>query len=143
MGRLLRNQPDTGQRIHRALHLLERWRFAVASDGFLWIQPAGPTLCHEDVARFLRLLQDVYDPESTREIVFDFGQVELLGPQWTLVLAHLLEFAGRVRPRVSVVSAHGQPAEVARLYRRSDAVCSLVSSKPSSRMQREGEKTVA
>jgi hypothetical protein len=62
-----------------------------------------------------------------KEIVFDLSHVEMLGPQWTVVLALLIAFARGAVARCRVVSLHGQPAGVLGLHRHNRDVAALVS----------------
>lgn len=109
-----------------AVRTLQRWRFAGSKDGLLWIRPAGPALEPGELAGFLQLLEDACARGCTHHIVFDFAELEFIGPQWTLVLAELLDFARKVPARCALVSVRGQPAAVTALYRKNRDVAALL-----------------
>lgn len=109
-----------------AVRTLRRWRLAASKNGLLWIRPAGPTLDQGELAGFLDLLKDACALGCTRRVVFDFAELEFIGPQWTLVLAELLDFARRVPARCALVSVRGQPAAVTALYRMNRDVAALL-----------------
>jgi anti-anti-sigma regulatory factor len=96
---------------------LDNWMFVTSSAGALWIQPTGPTLGHEELGELLGRLQSGRKGTHPREIVLDLSRVEKLGRHWTLVLAMLIRFARSGGCRGRIVALHGQPADVARLYR--------------------------
>ncbi len=122
-----RTDADLGAMTSAAEWEPECWRFKASTAGSLRIQPAGPTLSHEELAWLLDRLQRRHADAGVEEIVFDLSRVEAIGPQWTLVLALLIGFARSVKARCRVVSLHGQPANVVQLYRRNHDVALLLS----------------
>ncbi|MFQ5424990.1 MAG: hypothetical protein ACE5F9_13565 [Phycisphaerae bacterium] len=110
----------------RADQLLARWRFAASVHGRLWVQPVSRLLSAAELVTFLKRIQRADSSVRFREVVFDLSEVETIGPQWTLVLALLVDFARRVEARCKVVSLHGQPAAAAALYRRNRELMSLI-----------------
>ncbi len=109
-----------------AEQLLARWRFAASADGRLWVQPAGRRLSAADLVTFLQRIRRADSSVRFREVVFDLSEVESIGPQWTLVLALLMDFARRVEARCTIVSLHGQPAAAAALYHHNRELMSLI-----------------
>jgi len=117
---------ELSQILGRAEALLGRWRYSLTSRGALCIEPVGPELAAEEIGGFLRLLLDVFSAEPPTEVIFDLGQVEHLGPSWTLVLAMMIDFAQKIDAPCSIAGVHGQPAAAASLYNRSPMVAQLL-----------------
>lgn len=120
--RALRSASETANRT------LQQWRVDASVDGVLRIQPAGPVLRHRELADFLESVRGALDDGVIRHVIIDLARVETIGPQWTVVLAMLLDFANTVRAECHVVSLRGQPAAVAAFYQRNRAVARLVMS---------------
>lgn len=53
--------------------------------------------------------------EATR-VVFDLAAVTQLGPQWTVVVALLIDFARRIPAACEMVNLSGQPAAVVAMF---------------------------
>ena len=117
---------ELNQILSNAEALLGRWHFSLTTRGALLIEPAGPDLAAEEIGGFLRLLLDVFAAEPPTEVIFDLGQVEQLGPSWTLVLAMLIDFAQKIDAPCSIAGVHGQPAAAASLYNQSPMVARLL-----------------
>lgn len=113
--------------VEDAERVLTRWRYAVSESGGLWIRPEGPRLNTKELSGFLRLLTDVFADDPPTEVVFNLSAVRYLGPNWTLALALLINFAQRLNVPCQIDGARGQPAAVAALYVRSPQVRALVS----------------
>jgi|GEM_PF-1749563 len=120
------SESESSQILGRAEALLGRWRYSLTARGALCIEPVGPELAAEEIGGFLRLLLDVFATEPPTEVIFDLGQVEQLGPSWTLVLAMLIDFAQKIDAPCSIAGVHGQPAAAASLYNRSPLVARLL-----------------
>ncbi|MCB9855041.1 MAG: hypothetical protein H6818_05080 [Phycisphaerales bacterium] len=114
--------------VEDAERTLNRWKYAVAENGGLWIRPSGPRLNTKELGGFLRLLTDVFAEDPPTEIVFNMSAVKYLGPNWTLALALFIDFAQRLNVPCHIDGIHGQPAAVANLYNRSPQVRALVNS---------------
>jgi len=112
--------------VENAERTLNRWKYAVAENGGLWIRPAGPRLNTKELGAFLRLLTDVFADEPPTEVVFNMDAVNYLGPNWTLALAMFIDFARQLGVPCHFDGIHGQPAAVADLYNRSPQVRALV-----------------
>ena len=128
--RTARNPEPT---VDEAERLLGRWRLTVSSAGSLWVQPVGPTLRHEELAKLIERLRGSSGNGGVKEIVFDLRRVETIETPWTLVLALLIGFARSTGARCRIVSLHGQPAAVVGLYRCNCDVASLVADQKASR----------
>lgn len=113
---------------------LQHWRFDAAADGTLWVQPAGPTLAARQLDETLQAILSAMDDDSIRCVVFDLGRVEVIGPQWTVVLALFLDFAERINAECHLTSLRAQPAAVARFYGRNPAVARLTQSDASTEL---------
>jgi hypothetical protein len=85
-----------------------------------------PTLGHEQLCKLIDQLQRERIDAGCREVVFDLSRVEKIGPQWTVVLAHLISFAHSCPARCRVISLQRQPASVFELYHRNREVASLL-----------------
>lgn len=112
--------------VANAERMLNRWKYAVAENGGLWILPAGPRLNPKELSGFLRLLADVFAEDPPTEVVFNLQSIRYIGPNWTLVLALFVDFAQRLNVPCHVEGAKGQPAAVVSLYQRSPQVRALV-----------------
>ena len=121
-----RNEGQPTIAISPSQHELPQWSVDSSADGMLHVQPAGPTLTHDEIAAMIRELRDRYCATACSEVLFDLSRVETIEPQWTLVLALLIAFARTVTARCRLVGLHGQPAAVIELYRRNRDVASLV-----------------
>jgi hypothetical protein len=104
------------------LYLLKRWRFAVSTSGFLWVQPVGPKMSPEELAGFIALLKRGCGapgaPGFPQSILFDFNEVEVVGAQWSMVESLLVDFARGIGARYRVTATHKRPASAVLLYRR-------------------------
>jgi len=107
-------------------HTAERWGSVDSTTGLLRVQPKGPTLAPEELGGLLGEVRRRHTDLASQEVVFDLSRVEMIGPQWTLALAFLIDFARHIATRCRVVSLHGQPAAVMELYRCNRDVASLV-----------------
>ncbi len=93
-------------------------QFRAHTSGAMHVFFPGPSLGVREVDDMISALQQAIAAAAPTEIVFDFSDVEMIGPQWTLVLAFLVRFAQAVRVKCLMVSLRGQPAAVVSLYRR-------------------------
>ncbi len=134
---------DVQDMMEFAVRTLQRWRLAASENGLLWIRPAGPTLDRAELAGFLHLLEEACAHGGTRRIVFDFAELEFIGPRWTLVLAELLDFARKATARCALVSVRGQPAAVTALYRMNRDVAALLTEETPEDLSRFCEKASA
>lgn len=112
--------------LNRAEQLLADWQFSIVSEGTLWIRPTGSRLCVDELASFLGRLRSAFAGDGLSEIVFDFGDLEFVGPNWTVAFALLMEFARSVQANCRVESLNGQPAAAASLYYRNRELMKLV-----------------
>lgn len=107
------------------VNLLSRWEIAVTQDGLL-IRPIGPELTPQDLAPLTRRLTQCDSTGAAQRVRFDFSTVRHFGPQWTVVLAMLLDLSRRLNGAVSVSGLQGQPAAVMSLYRNNQSLRRLI-----------------
>jgi len=114
--------------LSRIDRLLQRWNFVASADGKLWVQPPGPELTAGDLDEFVAFLSERSLDHRLSELVLDLSRVQRFGRHWTLLLAKLLEFVGRIAARCRLVALNAQPASVLRLYRNTPQVAALLAS---------------
>lgn len=110
-------------------NLLNRFCFLALDSGSMGVQPTTSTLNPGDVADVLAglLLNDVLSGLS--EVVFDLSRVETIAPNWTLVLAMLIDFARKAGMPCRVIGMQAQPAAAAAMYRMNKELRGLISAK--------------
>jgi hypothetical protein len=113
-----RSEPETEAALCEVEYLLKKWRFAMSSGGFLWIQPTGKKLSPEELAGFILLLRRGCAGDSPRTILFDFSEADIVGGQWTLVESLLSEFSHTIGARCRLIAATGRPLSAVLLYRK-------------------------
>lgn len=96
-----------------------------SSDGVLEIVLSAPTLTYET---FLFLTERIAceDLASLNQVVFDFSAVEEIRSPWTPVLALMILLMRQSPFACHVRSLHGQPADVASLYRQNKEIHRLL-----------------
>lgn len=109
-------------------NLLNTCEFTVSTDGFLRIRPLGAVLTIDRLAKIIGRLCDSDGLMDWKDIVFDLGLVEVIGPRWTVLLAMIINFARSVTARCRLVSLNGQPAAAAALYRHNTELRELIAS---------------
>lgn len=108
-------------------NLLSNWEM-VAGPEQLTIRPTGSVLSQNDLADLAARLQNL--GISACEVVeFDLSGVDLIGPQWTVVLATLVHLSRKLAATCRLTGLHGQPAAAVDLYRRSSSLMRLVATK--------------
>ncbi len=107
---------------HRILAI---WEVAVTREG-LEVRPIGSELCPQDIALLARRLTQCDFSLTAAQVVMDFSNVRHFGPQWTVVLAMLLDLSRRLNGAVKVSGLQGQPAAVVSLYGRNRALRRLM-----------------
>jgi anti-anti-sigma regulatory factor len=115
-----RTTTDDSCKILSVCHLV------ACDNGTLHLQPLSATLTTAELAEIIRCLSRVSVTENLKEIVFDLRHVEVIGPQWTVVLAMLIDFARRLDAKCRLISLNEQPAAAASLYRRSAELMKLI-----------------
>jgi anti-anti-sigma regulatory factor len=106
--------------------LLEICDLVAAADGRLWIRPLSPTLTAAELGGILQALKHSDLGSTFQQVVFDLSRVEMMGPQWTVILAMLMDFARQTAARCRIASLKEQPAAVVRLYRLSTELMRLI-----------------
>jgi anti-anti-sigma regulatory factor len=106
--------------------LLDVCDLAAAADGRLWIRPLAPILTAAELGEILPVLKTSELGATFQEIVFDLSRVEMMGPQWTVILAMLMDFARQTTVRCRIASLKDQPAAVVGLYRLSTELMRLI-----------------
>ena len=99
-------------------YVLQRWRFAASTSGFLWIQPIGPKMSPEELASFITLLKRGCQGDFPACIIFDFNEVEVVGAQWTTVESLLFDLAHSIGASCRISSSPKRPATAVLLYRK-------------------------
>ena len=107
--------------------LLTTCLLVASDDGVLQVRPLESTLTGAELAAILRSLSSSDVADGLKEVVFDLRNVDLIGPQWTVVLAMMIDFARRLAAKCRLVSLKGQPAAAASLYRRNAELMRLIS----------------
>ena len=115
-----RTTTDDGNKILNVCHLV------ACDNGTLHVQPLAATLTTAELAEIIGCLSRASATEGLKEIVFDLRHVEVIGPQWTVVLAMLIDFARRLDAKCKLISLNEQPAAAASLYRRSAELMKLI-----------------
>lgn len=105
--------------------ILAIWEVAVTREGFM-VRPIGSELSPRDIALLARRLTACDSSLTADRVVMDFSNVNHFGPQWTVVLAMLLDLSRRLNGAVTVSGLHGQPAAVASLYGRNRSLRRLL-----------------
>ena len=98
-------------------YVLNRWRFAASTSGFLWIQPIGPKLAPEELAGFIMLLKRGCRGDFPASMLFDFNDVEVVGAQWTMIEGLLFDLAQSIGASCRVTTSIKHPASAVLLYR--------------------------
>lgn len=124
--RFSRRNRKLDEALDNAEQIMARWSFAIEAGGVLAIRPTGHALAAAELSDFLQRVSAACRNEMVDEVVFDLSEVEVIGPQWTLVLALLIDFARNVDARCRVVALQGQPAAAASLYRRNRELMGLI-----------------
>ena len=106
--------------------LLATCLLVASDDGVLQVRPLETTLTGVELAAILRSLNAAEVAQGLKEVVFDLRNVELIGPQWTVVLAMMIDFARRLAARCRLVSLKQQPAAAASVYRHSPELMRLI-----------------
>ncbi|MEE8169947.1 MAG: hypothetical protein V3T70_05310 [Phycisphaerae bacterium] len=106
---------------------LDRWRLVATHRGLLWIQPAGPTLCPDELDRLVERLRSADDGTCYDRIILDLRHVRRFASPWTLIPAMIIRLSRSLRARCAVVGLRGQPAGVMALYRRNRELAELMS----------------
>ncbi len=112
--------------LKQAEQVLADWQFSIVAEATLRIQPNGARLCVEKLAALLGRLRPAVAGDGLNEIVFDLGEVDFVGPNWTVAFALLMEFARGVKANCRIESLNGQPAAAASLYYRNRELMDLV-----------------
>src|ERR1043166_2354161 len=103
-----RNQGDKNVRDNSISEDL--FAFAATATGTLEVQARGSTLSPEVTSSLLAYLSRVNILSGFSEIVFDLRNVRAITPNWTLVLAMIMNFARYAGLRCRVVGLQAQPA---------------------------------
>ncbi len=106
---------DTCQRTRlsdETSHFLARWRLEASIDGYLRIQPAGPTLECAELSDMVGRLTHVYRKNPPAVMAFDFCDVDLPIWKWRSMHTMLHEFARSIGGCVRVVSAGSRSAAI-------------------------------
>jgi S-adenosylmethionine:diacylglycerol 3-amino-3-carboxypropyl transferase len=111
-----RNQGDKNVRDNSISEDL--FAFAATATGTLEVQARGSTLSPEVTSSLLAYLSRVNILSGFSEIVFDLRNVRAITPNWTLVLAMIMNFARYAGLRCRVVGLQAQPAAAVMMYRR-------------------------
>jgi len=109
-----------------SLGILDACHLVAAADGRLWVQPTAATLVAAELGEILVGLSRSGVGAGSTEIVFDLSRVEVIGPQWTVILAMLMNFARQTSARCRIASLKAQPAAVVALYRVSVELMKLI-----------------
>ena len=91
-------------------YLLGRWEFSISSTDLLWIAPTKPQLSPEELAGMLQLLSKGCHGDLPRTIKLDLGGVKVVGEQWTLIEALIVDFARLIHAEVRIVGGGTSPA---------------------------------
>ena len=87
------NAKKRSAELKQAEQVLANWQFSIVAEATLRIQPTGARLCVEKLAALLGRLRPAVAGDGLNEIVFDLGEVDFVGPNWTVAFALLMEFA--------------------------------------------------
>jgi hypothetical protein len=110
-----------------AADILARWEIRIAPEGMV-LRPRTTTVGAEDMRRIAERIIEVQQTGDPMPVTFDFSGVNVIGPQWTIVLAFLVNVARRCSSRCRIVGLQGQPAAAADLYCTSRGAAALVAS---------------
>lgn len=91
-------------------YLLHRWEFSISSTDLLWIAPTKPQLSPEELAGMLQLLSKGCYGDLPKTIKLDLGGVKVVGEQWTLIEALIVDFARLIHAEVRIVGGGSSPA---------------------------------
>jgi hypothetical protein len=91
-------------------YLLGRWEFSISSTDLLWIAPTKPQLSPEELAGMLQLLSKGCYGDLPRTIKLDLGGVKVVGEQWTLIEALIVDFARLIHAEIRIVGGGSSPA---------------------------------
>ncbi len=103
--------------IEETQYLLKRWRLTVSDRGAVWVRPIDATLSPEALAGLFALLTQRGDPTFPKVMLLDLAGVEIVGDQYTLLLALIKDFARRIHASCRIISARGQPLSAACFFR--------------------------
>jgi hypothetical protein len=98
-------------------YLLDRWRFFVSDRGCIWIQPTGGALSPEELAGFFTLLHRSCDEAFPRVLLLDLSRIDVVGSQYSLLLALTKDFAGAIGAKCRVIAGADRPVSAACLYK--------------------------
>ncbi|GMU34081.1 MAG: hypothetical protein HS101_02565 [Planctomycetia bacterium] len=102
-------------------YLLGRWEFSISSTDLLWIAPTKPRLSPEELAGMLQILSKGCHGDLPRTIKLDLGGVKVVGEQWTLIEALIVDFARLIHAEVRIVGGGTSPAYSVFFSRLSEA----------------------
>lgn len=109
---------------NRASRLFELCELVCPDSSSLAIQPRVRALRLRDMLDIIAAL-DEREMGRLRYVAFDFSCVEELDGPWGVHFALLINLSRRLKRRVIVTSLRGQPAKVARLFRKSSDIQAL------------------
>lgn len=120
------SKTKTPATIDETCKILSVCQLVACDSGTLHVQPLAATLSTAELAEIIRCLSRASVTDGLQEIVFDLRHVKLIGPQWTIVLAMLIQFARCFAAKCRLVSLNEQPAAAASLYRRNSELMKLI-----------------
>jgi len=91
---------------------LERWRFAISTEGFVYARPIGRTLVIEDLASFIERLRLICDHEFPDVITIDLCEVVVQKAEWRPMKGLMRRFARSIGARLRTVSTQGRSAGI-------------------------------
>ena len=94
-------------------------RLVMTEDGGLQVILIGPRLTYDDFAMVIARVSAIEVGATRRQVTIDFAAIEEIVNPWTAVLALLMGLARLAHLACHVSALHGQPRNIADLYRKS------------------------
>ncbi len=96
----------------QAERLLERWRFAIWTAGFVYARPTGRLLVQDDLTDFTERLRMICDDDFPDVIALDLCDVIVPDSEWRPMKRLLRRFARSIGGRLRTVSVQGRVAGI-------------------------------
>jgi|CXWL01.1.fsa_nt_gi ABC-type transporter Mla MlaB component len=101
-------------------------RLVVSVEGDVQVILIGPRLTFDELAMVIGQLGTLEAGPSLRQVTINFEAIEEIVNPWTAVFALLMGLARRRQFAFQVISLHGQPRNIADLYRTSRELMGLL-----------------
>jgi hypothetical protein len=117
-------QPANSQACFDALSRV--CRLVISEDGSLQVILLGPRLTYEDLAMVIARVSAIEAGPTRQQVTLDFAAIEEIVNPWTAVLALLIGLSRLAHLVCHVHALHGQPRNIADLYRKSSELMWLL-----------------